>query len=79
MGAAMQAESVQVHDSAHATEWQALLMAVATDILAAMRQETTAAAHWRAYGRLQRGKGDDRCHGVSHAVVRGWRELPLTG
>jgi hypothetical protein len=48
MGAAMQAESIQVHDVAHAPERQPLLMAMTAHILTAMRQETAPAAHRRA-------------------------------
>ena len=37
MGTAMEAEGIEIHDSTDAPEWQSLLVAMAADILAAMR------------------------------------------
>ena len=45
-----------------AAERQSLLVAMAADILAAMRQQTAAAAYRRAYRRLQRSKSNGGCH-----------------
>jgi len=63
MRTAMQAECVQVDDSAHATQRQPLLVFAAGRIFAAMREEAAAPFDRSAGRRLQRGEGDDRRHG----------------
>ena len=59
----MQAEGIEVHDATNAPERQPLLVPVPADILAAVREQATTTAYRRAERWLQRGKGNDGCHG----------------
>ena len=62
MGAAMQAESVQVHDPTNAAEREPLVMAVPGEVLAPVHEESSAAPDGGPRRRLQRGKSDDGWH-----------------
>jgi hypothetical protein len=48
MCTAVEAQGIQVHDATDAPEWQSLLMPMAADILAAMRQQAAVATYRRA-------------------------------